>query len=97
MRLRSFIFFWISSALCISSAVAFGQASLIGVNSAAKVLPAGARDVVTSINVDPSVIADETLHFALVPVAVPRGTYKFTLRAKGKTIERTMSVSVSVQ
>ena len=33
---------------------AFGQAPLIGVNSAANGLPAGARDVVTSIMVDPS-------------------------------------------
>jgi hypothetical protein len=42
-------------------------------------------------------IANDTLRFQLVPIAVPRGTYKFTLRAKGKTIERTKILTISVQ
>ena len=39
---------------------------------------------------------DDWLRFHLEPVAVPPGAYKITVRAKGKTIERSMTLTISV-
>ncbi len=38
---------------------------------------------------------DLTVTIPLVPVAVPRGNYKITVRAKGKTIERAVTLTIS--
>ena len=56
-------------ALCVS-ALAFAQAPLIGVNSTAAELPAGSRDVVTSITVDPSASGGDMLAVMLMAEGV---------------------------